>query len=102
MRAPPRVPLLSNAITLPLFALRSHHCCHTTTMGAAIAIDEYVPIKIPTVRAKENPRKTSPPKKNKHNTVTKVSPEVKIVLLKVWLMERLAITASDSRRFDLI
>jgi hypothetical protein len=52
-------------------------------MGAATAIDEYVPIMMPTTRAKENPLSTSPPKRYNESTVRKVSPEVRIVRLRV-------------------
>ena len=48
-----------------------------------MAIDEYVPIKMPITKAKENPCKTSPPKRNKASTVKNVKPAVKMVRLKV-------------------
>jgi hypothetical protein len=44
---------------LPRFV---RHSCHATNIGAAMAIDEYVPMRIPTTSAKENPRRTCPPK----------------------------------------
>jgi hypothetical protein len=34
-----------------------------TSIGAATAIDEYVPIKMPITSAKEKPQRTSPPNK---------------------------------------
>jgi len=52
-------------------------------MGAAIAIEEYVPIKMPITSAKEKPCNTSPPNRYKASTVKKVKPAVKIVRLKV-------------------
>jgi hypothetical protein len=52
-------------------------------MGAAIAIDEYVPIKMPMTSARLNPRSTSPPNKKSASTVRKVRPAVKMVLLRV-------------------
>src|SRR5216683_7374964 len=44
--------------TLPRFV---RHSWYATSIGAAIAIDEYVPIRIPITRANENPCSTSPP-----------------------------------------
>src|ERR1039458_2380365 len=64
------------------------HSCHATNIGAAMAIDEYVPIRIPTTSAKENPRRTWPPKMYSDSTVRKVSPEVRTVRLRVSLMLR--------------
>src|SRR5271157_3718896 len=55
---------------------RVRHSCHATSIGAAMAIEEYVPIRIPTTSAKEKPFSTWPPKINKDSTVRKVSPEV--------------------------
>jgi hypothetical protein len=48
-----------NTAVLPLDV---RHCCHATSIGAATAMDEYVPIRMPTTSANENPRSTSPPK----------------------------------------
>jgi hypothetical protein len=44
---------------LPRFV---RHSCHATNIGAAMAMDEYVPIRIPTTNANENPFRTWPPK----------------------------------------
>jgi len=44
---------------LPFFP---RHSCHATSIGAATAIEEYVPIRIPTTSAKLNPFSTGPPK----------------------------------------
>jgi hypothetical protein len=43
---------------LPFFA---RHSCQATSIGAATAIDEYVPIRIPTTSANEKPFSTWPP-----------------------------------------
>src|SRR5690606_12006510 len=50
--------------------------CHQSRIGLAMKIDEYVPTMTPTTRANEKPRRTSPPKINRHNTAANVSPEV--------------------------
>jgi hypothetical protein len=68
------------AAVFPLPALDS---CHATSIGAAIAIDEYVPIRIPTTSANENPLKTGPPYTNSESTVRNVSPDVSTVRLSV-------------------
>jgi hypothetical protein len=52
-------------------------------MGAAIAIEEYVPIRIPITRAKEKLCKTSPPNKYRASTVKNVKPAVSTVRLRV-------------------
>src|SRR5208282_5013292 len=75
---------------------------YATRIGAAIAIEEYVPIRIPMTRAKLKPCSTSPPKRNSASTVRKVKPAVKIVLLKVWLMLLLTMSARFSRRSSLM
>jgi len=59
---------------------------------------EYVPTTIPTTRAKENALSTWPPIRNRTSTVRKVSPLVKIVLERVWLMDLFTTSANDSRR----
>ena len=53
--------------------------------SSAIAIDEYVPIRMPITSARLNPRSTSPPnvRKKRASTVRKVRPAVKMVLLRV-------------------
>ena len=80
------------------FALFERHSCHATSIGAATAIDEYVPIRIPTTSANENPRNTGPPNIYSDSTVRNVSPEVSTVRLSVWLMLRFTTSGRDSRR----
>ena len=63
--------------------LDARHCCHATNIGAATAIEEYVPIRMPITSANEKPRRTWPPKTYNDRTVTKVSPEVSTVRLRV-------------------
>src|ERR1035437_426694 len=48
------------------------HCCQATSIGAATAIEEYVPIRIPTTSANEKPLSTWPPKMQSESTVRKV------------------------------
>src|SRR5439155_10273208 len=55
-------------------------------MGEAMKIDEYVPTMIPIRRTNENPRSTSPPRRNRATTTIQVSPEVIRVRESVWLM----------------
>ena len=57
-------------------------------MGAATAIDEYVPIRMPITNANEKPCRTSPPNRYSDKTVRNVRPEVKTVRLNVWLILR--------------
>src|ERR1700674_2072903 len=71
---------------------------HATTSGAAIPKLEYVPTTIPTTRAKEKARSTWPPIRNRTSTVRKVSPLVKIVRERVWLIDLLTTSANDSLR----
>src|SRR6185437_9347639 len=82
---------------LPRFA---RHSWYATSIGAATAMDEYVPIKIPTTRANEKPFNTSPPNKYKQSTVRKVRPEEITVLLNVWLMLRFTRSARGSLRVN--
>src|SRR5580698_7236157 len=49
------------------------HCCHATSIGAATAIEEYVPIRMPTTSANEKPCSTLPPNTNNESTVRNVS-----------------------------
>ena len=65
------------ALTLPRIFVK------TRTNGAAIAIDEYVPIMIPTTIAKAKWLMISPPKMNSASTVKNVNPEAMIVRLNV-------------------
>jgi hypothetical protein len=74
-----RFPAGSEA-TLPRFTRQSWYA---TSIGAATAIDEYVPIKIPTTRANENPCNTSPPNKYNDKTVKNVRPDEITVRLSV-------------------
>ena len=55
--------------------------------GDAINIDEYVPIKTPTIIANENPFKISPPKINIENNASNVVTDVINVLESVSLIE---------------
>ena len=48
-----------------------------------MAIEEYVPIRIPTTSANEKPCSTSPPNRYSARTVRNVNPAVKIVRLRV-------------------
>src|SRR5579871_6071629 len=50
----------------------SAQLCQNSTMGLATNTEEYVPIIIPTTKAKEKPCNTGPPKKNNAMTVRKV------------------------------
>src|ERR1700683_5240789 len=59
-----------------------------TTKGAAIPKLEYVPTRIPTTKANEKLRRTSPPIMKSTRTVRKVRPLVRIVRDRVWLIER--------------
>jgi hypothetical protein len=81
--APPyalaRFPAGSEAI-LPRFTRQSWYA---TSIGAATAIDEYVPIRIPTTRANENPCNTSPPNRYSDITVRNVRPDEITVRLSV-------------------
>src|SRR5690606_8458458 len=56
-------------------------------MGDATKIDEYVPIKMPTIIAKANPRSTSPPNINRTTTTSKVVRDVMNVRLSVSLKD---------------
>src|SRR5690348_10224570 len=69
-----------------------------TTNGAAMPKLEYVPTTIPTTRAKEKALSTWPPIRNRTSTVRKVSPLVRMVRDKVWLMDLFTTSANDSRR----
>ena len=60
-------------------------------IGAAIAIDEYVPNAMPINRASENPLKTSPPNRTIASTERKTSPDVIIVRDSVWFIESFVI-----------
>ena len=66
-----------------------------------MAIDEYVPIRIPTTSANENPRSTGPPYTNNESTVRNVRPDVSTVRLNVWLILLFTTSGSDSRRLNL-
>jgi hypothetical protein len=51
--------------------------------GVATNIEEYVPDKIPTIKANDNPLKLPPPKINKEISTNNVVRDVIIVLLNV-------------------
>ena len=57
---------------------------------------------MPITSAKENPCSTSPPKRYRAKTVRNVNPAVRMVRLSVWLILRLTISASRSRRSSLM
>src|SRR5208283_4540436 len=95
-----RDALMLRATASPAF--RARQSWYATSMGAATAIDEYVPIRIPITNASENPRNTSPPNRYNDSTVRKVSPDVRMVRLSVWLMLLLTMSASGSRRKSLM
>src|SRR5664279_5210170 len=95
-----RAELDAGRVARPVFFDR--HSVYATSIGAATAIEEYVPIRIPMTSAREKPRSTSPPNTYNESTVRNVKPEVKIVRLNVWLMLLLTTSASSSRRSSLI
>src|SRR5579862_1176798 len=76
-------PGLMAGITTAVFLLPSAQLCQNRTIGLATNTDEYVPIRIPTTSAKENPCSTGPPNRKRAITVRKVSPEVMMVRLRV-------------------
>src|SRR5690348_551821 len=76
------------------------HLFQTTTIGAAMPKLEYVPTTTPMTIAKAKLRSTCPPKMKSRNTVRKVSPLVRMVRESVWLMERLTMAGSGSRRIS--
>src|SRR4051812_3208411 len=51
--------------------------------GLAMKMEEKVPTTIPITRASENPRSTAPPNRKSANAVSSVSPEVRMVRLRV-------------------
>ena len=55
-------------------------------------MEEYVPIKTPSIIAKENPLKISPPKINIENSASKVVTDVMIVRERVSLIDKFAIS----------
>ena len=57
--------------------------CQNTRIGLATKIEEYVPTRIPTTNANENPSNTSPPNNHRAIAVKKVRPEVRMVRLSV-------------------
>ena len=61
-------------------------------MGDATKIEEYVPINTPKIIAKEKPLRISPPKINIDTSASKVVTDVIIVLAKVSLIDRFAIS----------
>src|ERR1035441_6744513 len=95
-----RAGLAAGRVARPAFLDR--HSWYATNIGAATAIEEYVPIRIPMTSAREKPRSTSPPNTYNESTVRNVKPDVKIVRLRVWLMLLLTTSASSSRRSSLM
>jgi hypothetical protein len=61
----------------------SRKFCQNTRIGLAMKIEEYVPTKIPTTKAKEKLFNTWPPNKNSAMAVKKVRPLDMTVRLKV-------------------
>ena len=60
--------------------------------GDAMKIDEYVPMKIPTINANANPLMLEPPKINKIKTTNNTLKDVIMVRLKVLLIALLIIS----------
>src|SRR5215467_11612828 len=58
-------------------------CSSHSRIGLATKIDEKVPTTIPMTSARENPRKTWPPKRSSATAVSSVNPEVSTVRLSV-------------------
>src|SRR5216683_2921326 len=65
----------AGAMTAAFLFLASNQLCQNRTIGLATNTDEYVPIRMPTTSASENPCNTSPPNRKSAITVRKVSPE---------------------------
>ena len=59
---------------------------------------EYVPLMMPTIIAKANPRSTSPPNRYSATTDRNVTPDVMTVRPSVWLTLRFTTLSSGSRR----
>src|SRR3954447_11620921 len=76
-RAPPAGKVACRELHSPEF------CSQARSSGLAMKIDEKVPTTIPITRASENPCSTAPPNRNSANAVSSVSPEVRMVRLKV-------------------
>src|SRR3974390_1019976 len=93
--SPPRV-LLPAAVPVPATTPCPLQRCQATTSGAAIPKLEYVPTTIPTTRAKAKALSTWPPIRNRTSTVRNVSPLVKIVRDKVWLIDLFTTSANGS------
>src|SRR6185295_17693487 len=74
---------------------------HHSIIGLATAIDEYVPMMMPIVKASAKPLNTSPPNNTIATTETKVRPDVITVRESVWLIESFAIWARLSFRRNL-
>jgi len=77
---------LAGGRTLEVFSKAAacpYRVCQNTNTGLAIANEEYVPIITPMTNVKANPWMTSPPNKYSDKTARKVSPEVRIVRLRV-------------------
>src|SRR5262249_31614161 len=74
---------LDGAIAAPDFFRSSNQLCQNRTIGLATNTDEYVPIRIPTTSAKENPCNTAPTNRYSAITVRKVKPDVMMVRLRV-------------------
>jgi hypothetical protein len=63
--------------------LESRKFCQNTRIGLAMKIEEYVPTKIPTTKAKEKLFNTWPPNKNSAMAVKNVRPLDMMVRLNV-------------------
>src|ERR1700692_5107426 len=79
---PPSLPrgLLPAAVPVLATPPCPRQLFQATTSGAAIPKLEYVPTTIPTTKANEKLRSTSPPMRNSTRTVRKVRPLVSMVL----------------------
>ena len=61
---------------------------------------EYVPVMMPTTIVNAKPWSTSPPKKNSASAVRSAVPEVMTVRPRVWLIEALMTSPSESRHIE--
>ena len=64
-----------------------------SSIGAAIAIEEYVPMMMPKPMANVKPLRAGPPKMYMISTTMKVVNDVRIVLEIVWLMLSVMVAA---------
>src|SRR5439155_17690779 len=68
------------------------------TMAAATNTLEYVPVMMPTIIVNANPCSTSPPNRNSAMAESSAVPAVMTVRPRVWVMEMLMMSFSESRR----